>query len=61
MDKQKLEGLKARLMSRLADAEARIVRHTGVRGYGNETCLAMAEDRAIALKQKIYEINLLLA
>jgi len=60
MNKQKLEELKSRFMSRLVDAEAAIVRHTGVRGYGNETCLAMAENRAIALKQKIYEINLIL-
>lgn len=49
---------KTRLEARLVEAEARMERHKGLVGYGNEIWYDLAERRALEIKQAIFEVNL---
>lgn len=62
MDLTALHARKARLVANIADCEARAERHRMVGpGYGNPTWANHFADRADVLKQRLYELNLVIA
>lgn len=61
MDLKSLYDRKARLQVNIEDCEARAERHRMAGpGYGNPLWAEHFTDRAATLKQRLYELNLLI-